>query len=355
MRRSASAVVLTLALALSMGGTVARAAPPACMAWNTTSGATPTDLAAAIAAASAGDTISIAGVCYGSFTISSDLTLNRRGSHSVAILDGEGLGTVLTVGVGATVRIGQITITHAGGSGSGLVVFGGGADVTLDGTLVTKNTNDSGAAGVFNDSGTVHVKGSSRITKNQSTSTEGGGGGLANVFGTVTISGSAQITDNDGGPGCGGGILNLGQMTIAGSGQVNGNTSASGGGICNLNGGNLRVRGSAQVNGNTSTDQAGVGGGGILNRSATLRLEDFSQVNGNLSASVGGGVYSRDGSQTRLAGLAQITANTAATSAGGLGHDSVADTLAACRTWLGVISPNTPDDPPTLKLTRCGS
>src|SRR5438445_13775509 len=97
-RQARKLVLLVLVLAATFG---AARAQPAYSATTITVNCTtdPGALATALATASDGDTLAIQGTCKGTFEISHSLTLAGSGG---ATLDGQRLGTVLTVDSGTT-------------------------------------------------------------------------------------------------------------------------------------------------------------------------------------------------------------------------------------------------------------
>ena len=98
------------------------------------------NLRTAIAAASPGDTLLIAGTCAGNFTVTKSLTL--QGSPS-ATIDDKGTGRPLTIAAGTTVTLTNLTVT--GGNAAGVGPAGAG-DVILshNGTAMLTNTVVSG-------------------------------------------------------------------------------------------------------------------------------------------------------------------------------------------------------------------
>jgi len=137
-RARPAGIVLAAALWILVGGTaLAPAAGFPCSVSDGVTGATTSDLPAALAAATAGDTLHIHGTCTGNFTVTVPLTMVGDGPS--VTLDGSGHGTVLTIDVpSGTVNINTLKIT--GGS----AVEGGGisADPGTSDPLTLNMVND---------------------------------------------------------------------------------------------------------------------------------------------------------------------------------------------------------------------
>ncbi|MDH4160531.1 MAG: hypothetical protein OEV62_09760, partial [Actinomycetota bacterium] len=85
-----------------------------------------------------------------------------------------------------------------------------------------------------------------------------------------------------------------------------------------------------------------------------VRLLDSSSVTDNTATGAGGGIDNYRG-RVRLRSSSSVTDNTATGAGGGI-HNT--GTVSACDStgtdeWIGVISPNTPDDPPTPTQITC--
>ena len=227
-RRAAVVAMLGVAV-VGAGPASARAAAAACQAWDTTSGAPPTDLTSALAAAAPGDTIAVSGVCSGHWELSKDVTLVRRSSPSVAVLVGDATNPVLLVDPGVTSTITGLTVKQGqpGSMDRGTLTLKGN-------TVIRDNAGTWG--GVYVSNGTLHVTGSTLITANSAGRNAGGSGrGIFAYQSTTTVNGNAHINGNTAplqGGGDGGGILiRDGSLTIAGFAQVNGNTAVGGSGL----------------------------------------------------------------------------------------------------------------------------
>ncbi len=232
MRKSISLMLFTLFTAMPLVGQAAtvnvdNAAGAGC---SDVAGTPYCTIAAAVAAATAGDTIEVAvGIYEETLVIDKDLTLEGD-TALTTIIDGAGGGApVIKVGAGVTTTIRAFTLRN-------------GNEPTL------------------------------------------GGGGLQNFLGTVLLE-DMLITDNTAGGAGGGGILNLqGSMTILRSVISNNHTTSSTGGIYTTTG-FTDIRDSAII-GNTAVS---FGGGVYASGVSTLRIVN-STISGNETNSHGGGV-----------------------------------------------------------------
>lgn len=249
--RSALLGVLVLAV-LAWAPTAAAAAPPLkCLIVNNALNASYSSLQAAQDAAAAEATLWVRGRCFGTTTITKDLTLTGqqpRGFTSPT-LDGASQNFVLTINSGVAVTINTLTITDGNNPAFG----GGGIDnvggtVTLNDSTITGNTTFSGrGGGISNDGGLVTLNGSSSVSGNYAAN----GGGIYNS-GTVTLNDSSSVSSNS--AIFGGGIFNTGTVTLNDSSSVSGNTADfDGGGIFNYPGGTVNLNGGT-VTGNTPND-----------------------------------------------------------------------------------------------------
>ena len=309
-RRRASVMMVVVCALVLLGARVAPArAATIAVDCSTDSGA----LAAALASASDGDTLTISGTCGGTFEISHNLTLQGSGG---ATLDGQKASTVVVqIDAGMTVYMTGLSITGGFLSGGGSCPGGG---IANHGTLTLSNVTLSGNQsdyGVCNDVGAMLTASNSTISSNGSGF---GGGGVLNN-GTMILS-SSLITGNSGyNGGDGGGILNTGTLTITNS-TVSGNSGGEGGGISTL--GTLTINNST-VSGNTGS----LSGGGIFNR-GPLTLTN-STVSGNAAAglgSAGGGIYSHIGGIVTLTN-STVSGNSASVAGGILTQVAATTTL----------------------------
>jgi nitrous oxidase accessory protein NosD len=236
-------------------------------------------LAAAISAASPGDTLVIGGTCTGNFVVNKKLTLQGA---TGATLDGGGAGTTLSVG--ATVKVKGLTIT--GGVGGVSPPDGGGirntGTLTLTGTVVEGNTANLGA-GISNNGGTLTLT-RSLVLGN---STTGGGFGAGVINNSALTIVDSTLRDNHASSAAGGGLWTIGHGTISGS-TIEGNSATQGGGVSM--GGSFSVINST-VSGNSSTTGEA---GGILVWAGGMTMTS-STVSGNTAAGTGGGVVGGGG------------------------------------------------------------
>jgi hypothetical protein len=195
-------------------------------------------------------------------------------------------------GTGGGIRnLGTLVIKRSAviGNRAGL---GGGGIYNSNGIVHLKDSvvlgNDG--RGIYNHSGTLTLRGASSVSGNQ-------GGGIFNQVSRseVILDGTSLVTGNTGYVGAG--VFNeSGTLELNGSSSVRGNTATqAGGGIANNEGGRIILNGSASVRGNTS----GNSGGGIFNynNGGIVTLNDSSSVTGNTAdadddgSGIGGGIY----------------------------------------------------------------
>jgi hypothetical protein len=151
-------------------------------------------LQTAINSARANSTLLIKGTCSGTFTLAKNLTLKANPS---ATLDGDDLGSVLTITGTPAVHLIGVTIT------GGLAAHGGGINsaggsLTLNKVKVVNNLAfDPSMAlggGIYAAAGSVHLV-SSSITSNRALSASGPSGATANGGGVYTV-GNVTIVDS---------------------------------------------------------------------------------------------------------------------------------------------------------------
>jgi hypothetical protein len=226
------------------------------------SGCNDTTIAAAIAAASAGDTISIKDAVHteANITVSKDLTIKSEGAAGTAV-DGGASGTVFTISGGVTATIQDMTIRNGSGVHGGISNNG---TVTISRSTLSGNSASADGGGI-DSIGTVTIS-NSTISGN---STIQRGGGVANS-GTVTISNSTLSGNST--IQHGGGIASIGTATISKSTLSDNSATVDGGGIFNTG------TGSATLTRSTVTKNvAGGDGGGIFNN-GTLTISPDSTV-----------------------------------------------------------------------------
>jgi hypothetical protein len=243
--------------------------PPPCVVTNLTNTATYDTLQAANAAATAGDELTLSGLCVERATLNKNLTVTGVGADpTLSGGGGGGFKSVLTVDH-ATVTVNSLTITGGnvitGIAGAGVDNQQG--DVTLSGVTITGSKSGGGGAGIFND-GTMTLVDS--VVSDSST--PGVGGAIWNYFNaTLTLSGDTSITHNISGSE-GGGIFNNpgASVTLNDTATMTDNTGTSGGGIYNQWGGAVTTLNDASsISGNSATNAAPSGGGIYNNTTPT--------------------------------------------------------------------------------------
>ena len=256
-------------------------------------------LAAAIAAANAGDRLAIIGTCTGTYTLNQDIVLAGVSTRAFPIptLDGGQAGASVTVAAGVTATLSELTIT--GGTGKegqipGLPTDGGGiynnGTLTLISCVVSGNraTFNGNGGGIFN-AGALVLAGGSTVSGN---SAANDGGGIYNVStATVTIRESSTLSGNSA-PDFGGAIANFGSLIVDASTIAGNRAGFGGGGIRNYGPGTVTLRNSSTVSDNRVMFE----GAGILNN-GTL-LVDSSVLSRNIGSGVGGAIQNIGGTVT---------------------------------------------------------
>ncbi len=244
----------------------------------------------AIAAANAGDTVSIPEGTYTltqgtALTISTDISLVGESAADTIIQAAANAddaqsrvfyidGSAVTLS-SLTIRYGRTTsdsTENSGGSGGGIYVTGG-QELTLDNVIISTNFAENYGGGIYNDGSTITLN-NSTVAGNSLSDGNANGGGIYNDYGGTINLNNCAIIDNEG---CtaGGGIFNhdgatmvLSNCTVSGNGSVDDDTQCSsitGVGICNN--GILELISSTIANNNSTG--SGATGGGITN-SGTL-------------------------------------------------------------------------------------
>ena len=156
------------------------------------SGCNQTSVAAAIAAANSGDTITIGAGSYSfNVEIAKNLTLQGNGPGAT-ILDAGKLGTAMKVDAGANVTLQGATVQNGGDdnyptTSYGIVVYG---NLVVSDSLITGNT-----IGILNWGGVVQVLRST--ISNNLAPLSGSGAGILNYSGAMTLFNST-VTGNNG-------------------------------------------------------------------------------------------------------------------------------------------------------------
>ncbi|HEV8064719.1 MAG TPA: Ig-like domain repeat protein [Acidimicrobiales bacterium] len=366
MRRSATGRLCGLAaLALAIGvlstgaaaavaqDTILYAAPSSSGSGNCSSAANACTLSAALSAAHAGDTIELAAGTYtGTWTVGLAVSL-QGASQASTILDGDSVGTVLTVQPPTSdiVALSDVTVENGAGSTGYASSSGGGVDVLAGSLSVTDcdfTDNTAAGAGGAIALGEDYQGGTLTVTDSSfdGNSTTGLSGGAIDIGypggnGTADISGSTFTSNSSGS--LGGAIGNAddgdGTLTVSDSTFTSNTSSYSGGAIANGNGG----VGTATITGSTFTsnksnyddgalDNAGDGG------TAFLTIED-SSFSSN-SASYDGGAIgngSNYGKGTLTISGSSFSTNTAGYSGGAIvsGDDATGDLTVTASSFAG--------------------
>jgi hypothetical protein len=281
-------------------------------------------LASALGSATDGDTLAIQGTCKGTFEIAHSLTL---AGASGATLDGQGVGTVLTVDAGQSVAVDNLTITDGNGSSAGGILNNGTLALTnsmVSGNSVTPGTSPNfGGGGIFNQGGSLTLT-NSTVSGNSANvgSVRNGVGGILGSGGSLTLTDSTvsanSATSSVSSSTAVGGIaigaftgpasLTLTNSTVSGN-SASALSDAFGGIIDSAPGAvvaitNSTVSGnSASATGGTSAFSSAVGGisnsgGSLTLTSATLAGNIVSEPNGGFLPPVGGVSNLFDGTLT---------------------------------------------------------
>lgn len=249
-----------------------------CRVVNLDNGVARATLQGAVTHARAGQRLQVQGTCHGLTTVGKTLTISglRTRQRGAPVLDGDALGSVLSISSGVTVTIRTLTIRD-GASDNGGGIYSTGT-LTLDRVTVRASTAVVGG-GVYGGGPTTIVD--STIKGNTASNA---GGGLYNAGGawTMAIKGASLVLAN--GSDYGGGLYNNGTAVVRGTTLFSENQSTSSGGAI-FNGLNLTLAGQAQLHANTA---ATLGGG--VHTNGTLTMKDSATIIGN-GASDGGGVY----------------------------------------------------------------
>jgi predicted outer membrane repeat protein len=276
------------------------------------------DLQAAIDAAPRGAVLGVSGTCLGSFTIQRTITL--RGVSS-AVLDGQGLGTTVTISNG-NVHLSHLAVT--GGNADYSAGFGGGiynaGRLTLVRTTVTNNGSSDGGGGIYT-SGSLILR-HSTVTQNYGDDYEGG---ILSDGASVTVH-KSTISKNQG---SGITIYGTGSLALTDS-TVSGNGSMPEAGGINIYESNTT---STILRSTIANNNSGNGiTGGVYNAGAMTITE--STITGNEGDGYPGGVLN-DGSLTISATI--IAANE--------GSDCQGTITSNGYNLIGIVAPTDPDLP----------
>lgn len=284
-----------------------------------------TSIAAAIAIANGGDTITVMDALHTEqgIVVDKDLTISGMGADST-IIQSDGTdrvfninsGTVVTLrdaGIqngntaqdgGAIFNAGTLTLQNCSVSGNTAGGYGGGiyndsADVTITNSTISNNSAGKDGGGISHNWGTMQI---SHSTVSGNTADDGGG--IENFYSELTLTNST-ISDNNASKE-GGGIYNYNyaELTLTNC-TISGNRAIYGGGISNYSDSTATVK-SSTVSGNTATQD----GGGISSYHLTELTITNSTISGNEALEEGGGIYSTDALQvtsSTISGNAAVT------------------------------------------------
>lgn len=290
-------------------------------------------IAAALAAASPGDTLLIEGGVTFTETLLINESLTLRGGYngcgsgstSYTTIVGGGSGRVMEIYGGADVTLENLRITNGNSEWGGGIrasqdvdlygtnleiynntatVYGGGlrlwgARATFTNTNIYDNVAPLGA-GVYGspDNGiasTLDLPSSADVYSNNSLTGSGFGGGVYMNQGIITLTNSSDIYNNDAIEG-GGTYLISSTLTIEGEySEIMYNTATGNGGGIYALGSTINLDQDAELFYNTAgTDGTGSGGGAYLDKSNLM--SDKGLIYYNTADDYGGGVYATNNS-----------------------------------------------------------
>jgi|GEM_PF-392566 len=204
----------------------------------------------------------------------------------------------------------------APGNGGGIHITGG-ANATINDSLINDNIASREGGGLWNGRGTMTVQGMTIIARNdaQGPAADDGGGGLFNNGGTLVLTGTdVVVRDNTalGASGSGGGIFNNtgGTLTVTGSLIEANEASRAGGGIEDQSGPGLGITlDGAILDANITGAAPGNGGGLHITGPGDSLIDGGTIARYNTASAEGGGLW--NGTGTMTIGLAEIFGNTA--------------------------------------------
>ena len=252
----------------------------------------------------------------GTVTVSSSSITGNSASTGGGIEDASDQSGV----TGVTLTGVKLESNVASGNGGGLHVTGAGDTSITNGTVNTNSAAVEGG-GLWNNTGTLTIDGTTLDgnTASGSAATDGGGA-VFNNGGTLAITG-ATLSNNfaDQGSGGGGAIFNLagGTLTLDTSNVTTNHADANGAGLLN--------HGTATITNSTIDFNSAAGQGGGIWNDGTLDMTDVT-VSGNIVALDGGGIFTSTGDANIQ--NSTIARNRTDASGGGLGsggglrHDS---------------------------------
>ena len=304
------------------------------------SGCSATTIAAAIAAASDGDIISVQyAVDYETvpIVVSKSVTISGASADNTAIRpDASGTGPVFSVSSGVSAEILDLAVelgSNVNGSGGGILNNG---TLELRGVAVSGNSSGGGGGGGIENIGTLSIF-NSQIQGNTATFSGGGSGGGVENFGTLTMTNSTvsnnKATNPGGGGGFGGGISNSATLTITNSTIANNSAAANSPGVFGTGGGIFAALGTTTISFSTITgnnaegDDSYPANGGGIHAGAPVTIKN-SIVGNNFLAFTGGtrdcsGTVNAQGTNLDTDGSCGST-NFANVTVAGLGLGSIA-------------------------------
>ena len=272
-----------------------------------------TSIQAAINAAHAGDTITIAPGTYHEnlsvgATTATPLSLVGHG----ATVDGGGTGSVLSVAAGHVVNVVGLTLTNGSAPSGGGVSSAG--NVTLTNVVVTGNhaTGDlfsqgtGFGGGIFNDAGTLTLN-NSQVTGNSAQRGAGIATGSPAAVGSATLNNS-RVSNNTASAAAGG-VLNCGALTLNNS-SISNNTALQGGGLTNCGPIASGAFGTVTLNNSPVTGNHALGGmtdgvplpghGGGISNAGRITLRNSPVTDNTTPPGQGGGIFNQGGTVTLL-------------------------------------------------------
>ncbi len=234
----------------------------------------------------------------GDLDVRGELSLTGAGA-AASVVDGNALGRILDVEVGASLRVQGLTL-HNGRDAGGGAIRATSAQVTLEQTVLSGNVaTGPGGAVLMSGLDEVLVVLESTFEGNRTTGL-GGNGGAISAGGDVTVTASVLAANQA--AGSGGALAVTGSLLLERS-AVRDNRAE--GGVLG-NGGGVSATQAAIAGSTLSGNTASAHGGGAFVGSGTL---DDSTVSGNGSADRGGGVSTNGTLALRHVTLAGNTAS----------------------------------------------
>jgi len=292
--KGAGALLVALSLLAAIPAAPALGlSPTACRVKNTDSGITKRTLAAAVAAASDGDHLTLRGVCHGTTMIDRSLSIRgiRPKGAAKPTLDGDALDAVVTIAPGATiVKIEKLTITGGSAPNGGGVRAVSGATLLRD-VVVRGNTAGYGG-GLYLFGAAVTLAGATVVRAN-TTTTDNGAGAYVATGAVMLMSDTSRIVDNTSAFGGGGIYINNGTVRMEGSSSiVDNHVGQQGAGVQIMGNGTLAMSGSSSIHHNVATANSG---GGVFVYLGALTIADTASIHDNGAQSYGGGVLIQGG------------------------------------------------------------